>query len=231
MKKRVRGRRRAAPASCLYQCEQCGVQEQIPAEILEFFEIAIPGKYVPMPSNLCWGGADRRTAYITCGGSDMLVKVHGKGTYVAADTPHRLQTVKYAGFLEDLQERVLKLTVTDVEMQQVAAAPDIAALLGVASGTELTRIRRLRHIDNQATDKADAHRLGLGVLSLSWGNKETTESQGQDQQGPAERDRGGRRAAPPGLGGLGGRRARIVRKRNHAKLLPVNCKRPVAAEG
>jgi gluconolactonase len=44
-------------------------------EILEFFEIAIPGKYIPMPSNLCWGGADRRTAYITCGGSDMLVKV------------------------------------------------------------------------------------------------------------------------------------------------------------
>jgi gluconolactonase len=44
-------------------------------EILEFFEIAIPGKHVPMPSNLCWGGADRRTAYITCGGSDILAKV------------------------------------------------------------------------------------------------------------------------------------------------------------
>src|SRR5947208_8711663 len=80
---------------------------------------------------------------------DMLLKVHGKGTFVAADTPRRLQTVKYAGFLEDLQERVLKLTVTDVEMQTVAAATDIAALLGLAPGTELTRIRRLRHIDNQ----------------------------------------------------------------------------------
>lgn len=44
-------------------------------EILESFEIALPGKQVPMPSNLCWGGPDRRTAYITCGGSDMLVKV------------------------------------------------------------------------------------------------------------------------------------------------------------
>ena len=44
-------------------------------EILEFFEIAIPGKYVPMPSNLCWGGPDRRTAYITCGSSDILAKV------------------------------------------------------------------------------------------------------------------------------------------------------------
>jgi gluconolactonase len=44
-------------------------------EILEFFEIALPGKYVPMPSNLCWGGPDRKTAYITCGGSDILAKV------------------------------------------------------------------------------------------------------------------------------------------------------------
>jgi gluconolactonase len=44
-------------------------------EILEYFEIAIPGVFVPMPSNLCWGGPDRKTAYITCGGSDMLVKV------------------------------------------------------------------------------------------------------------------------------------------------------------
>jgi gluconolactonase len=44
-------------------------------EIVEYFEIAVPGKYIPMPSNMCWGGPDRMTAYITCGGSDMLVKV------------------------------------------------------------------------------------------------------------------------------------------------------------
>jgi len=43
--------------------------------ILESFEIAIPGKYVPAPSNICWGGPDRMTAYITCGASDMVVKV------------------------------------------------------------------------------------------------------------------------------------------------------------
>ena len=81
--------------------------------------------------------------------ADMLTKVHGKGTFVSADTPRRLQTVKYAGFLEDLQERVLKLTVTDVEMQQIAAAPDIAATLGLEPGTEMTRIRRVRHIGDQ----------------------------------------------------------------------------------
>ena len=44
-------------------------------EILEYFELALPGKFMPMPSNLCWGGADRRTAYITGGGSDILAKM------------------------------------------------------------------------------------------------------------------------------------------------------------
>ncbi len=43
MKKRARGRRPTAPASCLYQCEQCGTQEPIPTDVLEFFDIVDPG--------------------------------------------------------------------------------------------------------------------------------------------------------------------------------------------
>jgi GntR family transcriptional regulator len=112
-----------------------------------------PGSKIPSESELCRELAVSRVtvreALRELVSADMLVKVHGKGAFVAADTPQRLQTVKYAGFLEDLQERVLKLTVTDVEMQQVAASPDIAAMLGLARGIELTRIRRLRHIDDQ----------------------------------------------------------------------------------
>ena len=44
-------------------------------EIVERFELALAGKFMPMPSNLCWGGPDRRTAYITGGGSDILARV------------------------------------------------------------------------------------------------------------------------------------------------------------
>jgi GntR family transcriptional regulator len=112
-----------------------------------------PSSKIPSESELCRElGVSRvtvREALRELVRADMLVKMHGKGAFVAADTPRRLQTVKYAGFLEDLQERVLKLTVTDVEMKPLAAAPDIAALLGLEPGTELTRIRRLRHIDDQ----------------------------------------------------------------------------------
>jgi GntR family transcriptional regulator len=81
--------------------------------------------------------------------ADMLVKVHGKGAFVTAETPRRLQPVKYTGFLEDLQERVSKLTVTDVESKIVAAAPDIAAALGLDPGVDLVRLRRVRHIDKE----------------------------------------------------------------------------------
>ncbi len=41
---------------------------------VEFLEIAIDGKVAPLPSSLCFGGADRKTMYATCGASGMLVK-------------------------------------------------------------------------------------------------------------------------------------------------------------
>jgi gluconolactonase len=42
-------------------------------EILEFIELAVGGRFEPLPSNLCFGGPDRRTAFITLGGSCRLV--------------------------------------------------------------------------------------------------------------------------------------------------------------
>jgi gluconolactonase len=42
-------------------------------EVLEYMEIARDGVYDPLPSNLCFAGPDRRTAFITLGGSGALV--------------------------------------------------------------------------------------------------------------------------------------------------------------
>lgn len=42
-------------------------------DVLEFIEIAAGGVRDPLPSNICFGGADRRTAFITLGGSGRLV--------------------------------------------------------------------------------------------------------------------------------------------------------------
>ncbi len=41
-----------------------------------FFELALPDHgFDPLPSNICFGGPDMRTAYVTCGGSGHLLKV------------------------------------------------------------------------------------------------------------------------------------------------------------
>ena len=92
-----------------------------------------PGSKIPSEHELCRELAvSRVTVREALRGlvrADLLVKVHGKGAFVGTEAPRKLQTVKYAGFLEDLQERVLKLTVTDVESKVVQAAPDIVAAL------------------------------------------------------------------------------------------------------
>ncbi len=51
-------------------------------EVLQFLEIA-GGSPVPLPSNLCFGGAGRRTVYVTCGGSGLLVKARVSGPGLA----------------------------------------------------------------------------------------------------------------------------------------------------
>ena len=51
-------------------------------EVLQFLEIAV-GSPTPLPSNLCFGGEDRRTVYVTCGGSGLLVKARTSGPGLA----------------------------------------------------------------------------------------------------------------------------------------------------
>ena len=81
---------------------------------------------------------------------NLLVKIQGKGTFVALDPPKRLAPVSYTGFLEELQERVRKLTVTDVEIAQVPATAELQAALHLDAGDAgVTPIKRLRHIDDE----------------------------------------------------------------------------------
>jgi gluconolactonase len=42
-------------------------------KVLDFIELAVGGIFDPLPSNICFGGPDYRTAFITLGGSGRLV--------------------------------------------------------------------------------------------------------------------------------------------------------------
>jgi len=78
----------------------------------------------------------------------LLVKVQGKGTFVAEQANWELPPLKFTGFLEDLSDRVRRLDVKLVLVDRVAVSDDRRALLALpATEDELVRIRRLRHIN------------------------------------------------------------------------------------
>jgi len=79
----------------------------------------------------------------------LLVKVPGKGTFVAPEPARGLSPVKYAGFLEDLQERVLSLKVVEVDSLRIEPTDELRARLQLdASVAELVVFKRLRHIED-----------------------------------------------------------------------------------
>jgi GntR family transcriptional regulator len=80
----------------------------------------------------------------------LLVKVPGKGTFVTPEPAKGLSRVKYAGFLEDLQERVLSLTVVEVDSARVPPTEELRTRLQLgADDTELVVFKRLRNIEDE----------------------------------------------------------------------------------
>jgi len=113
-----------------------------------------PGTQIPSENELCQqlnvSRITLREALRELTSDHLLVKIQGKGTYVALNPPKLLAPVKYTGFMEDLIERVRRLTVTHAEIVKAPATADLKSLLALGAGeTEVTLIRRLRHVDNE----------------------------------------------------------------------------------
>jgi GntR family transcriptional regulator len=113
-----------------------------------------PGQQIPSENELCQelsvSRVTLREALRELVRDGMLTKIQGKGTFVAPNPPKRLSPVKYTGFLDDLQERVRKLKVKDVQMTRVPPSAELRTLLQLSpDDTEVTLIKRLRHIDDE----------------------------------------------------------------------------------
>src|SRR3954464_2809121 len=67
---------------------------------------------------------------------NLLVKVQGKGTFVAPELPKLLQPIKYNGFLEDLYQRVQQLEVMNVEMGRVPVTDKVRSTLHLPESTK-----------------------------------------------------------------------------------------------
>ncbi len=81
---------------------------------------------------------------------DMLVRVQGKGTYVAQQaSTAALPTVKFTGFLEELYDRVQKVSVKHVEISRVPVSDDLRKVLKLnPAESEVVRIKRLRYVND-----------------------------------------------------------------------------------
>lgn len=56
-----------------------GISVISPQGNVEFIPVKIPGTdFSPLPSNICFGGPDMKTAYVTCGGAGYLLKMPSK---------------------------------------------------------------------------------------------------------------------------------------------------------
>ena len=113
-----------------------------------------PGKQIPSENELCRAlSVSRitlREALRELVRDHLLVKVQGKGTFVALNPPKRLTPVKYTGFMEDLIERVRRMTVTEADITRVPATAELKATLDLpATETDVVLVKRLRHIDNE----------------------------------------------------------------------------------
>lgn len=81
---------------------------------------------------------------------NLLVKVQGKGTFVAPELPKVLQPIKYNGFLEDLYQRVEQLKVVTVEMARVPVTEKVRGILHLPPAvTEIVEIKRCRHVEGE----------------------------------------------------------------------------------
>jgi GntR family transcriptional regulator len=102
---------------------------------------------------------------------NILIKIQGRGTFVA-DNPGIVQPARtFTGYLEDLYDQLERVSVKHVEIARVAVTQEFREKLSLSeSETEVVRITRVRHVDDEP------YALTINILPLEIGSHLTKEN-------------------------------------------------------
>jgi GntR family transcriptional regulator len=81
--------------------------------------------------------------------SGLVIRQHGKGSFVSAMTSDSIEPVKLVGSLEDLYDQVERVVARSVEIEQVQGPARVLELLALPAGTPLTVVRRVREVNGK----------------------------------------------------------------------------------
>ncbi len=113
-----------------------------------------PGTQLPSESELSRElGVSRvtvREALRVLAQENTLVKVQGRGTFVA-DNPSVAQPSRnFTGYLEDLYDQLERVSVKQIEINRIPTTDDVRSTLALSEDDkEVVRIKRTRYVDNE----------------------------------------------------------------------------------
>ncbi len=112
-----------------------------------------PGSQLPSESELSRElGVSRvtvREALRVLAQENVLVKIQGRGTFVADNPLIAQPSRKFTGSLEDLYDQLDRVSVKNVDIAQIPITDEFRSLLGLADDVkEVVRIKRTRYVDD-----------------------------------------------------------------------------------
>jgi len=113
-----------------------------------------PGTQLPSESELSRElGVSRvtvREALRLLAQENTLVKVQGRGTFVADNPKVTQQSRNFTGYLEDLYDQLERVSVKKIEIARIPASDDLRSTLALSDDDkEVVRIKRTRYVDNE----------------------------------------------------------------------------------
>ena len=112
-----------------------------------------PGARLPSEHEICQKyGVSRATvreALRELVDSGLVIRQHGKGSFVSGATSDAIEPVKLVGSLEDLYDQVERVVARSVEVDQIQGPARVLERLALPPGTPLTVVRRVREVDGK----------------------------------------------------------------------------------